>query len=344
MRKIISLICLLLPAFASAAEPEIRPDAPNQHVVVQGDTLWGIANLFFKDPWKWPNLWGSNREKIKDPHWIYPGAVIYLDRAKGSLQIGGGGNNGGGDVQPGGVVRLKPQARPMEGGQNTVLSIPARVIAPFLAQPMAVEENELQAAPTLVALQEGRVMLGQHELGYARGLPQNAEEKWQVYLPGKALIDPESQDVLAHEVVYLGDMDVVKWGNPSTLKASKVRQEMSVGAHLVAAKPVLVGQYLPHPPVEQITAKVISLYGGMTQASQNSVITLNKGRRNGLEQGHVLALYKAGKTVKYQGESVQLPAERNGLLFVFRVFEKVSYALVMETRLPVVELDTAETP
>ncbi len=343
MRKIISLICLLLPAFALAAEPEIRPDAPSQHVVVPGDTLWSISNLFFKDPWKWPNLWGANREKVKDPHWIYPGAVIYLDRAKGSLQLGDGGNGGG--VSPSeGVVRLKPQARPIEGGQNAIFSIPGRVIAPFLAQPMAVEENELQSAPTLVALQEDRVMLGQHELGYARGLPQNAEERWQVYLPGKALVDPDSEEVLAHEVVYLGDMDIVKWGNPSTLKVSKVRQEISVGAHLVIAKSALVGQYLPHPPVEHISAKVISLYGGMTQASQNSVITLNKGRRDGVEEGHVLALYKAGKTVKYQDEDVHLPDERNGLLFIFRVFEKVSYALVMETRLPVVVLDNAETP
>lgn len=337
MRKIISLICFLLPAFASAAEPDIRPDAPDRHVVVKGDTLWGISNLFFKDPWKWPEIWGVNKTGIKDPHWIYPGNVIYFDRKAGQLHIGGSG-------EANGVVKLSPQMRLDGDGHNAILSIPSRILDPFLSQPLAVEENELDTAPVLVALQEERVILGLRDIGYVRGLKEEMGSKWQAYLPAKPLVDPDTEEVLGHEVIYLGDIDVVKFGEPSTVRVTKTRQEIGRGSRLVAFNQQLASHYLPRAPASNIVTKVISIYGGATQASQNSIITLNKGRRDGLENGHVLALYKAGKTVKYQGDDVNLPDERNGLLFVFRVFNKVSYALVMETRLPVILMDRAQTP
>jgi hypothetical protein len=343
MRKIISLICFLLPAFASAADADVRPDAPDRHVVVQGDTLWGISNLFFKDPWKWPQLWGANRDGVKDPHWIYPGSVIYLDRTTGRLNFGQGAG-GNGAVQMGGVIKLKPQMRLDLDGHEAVPSIPSRAIEPFLAQPLAVEENQLLSAPTIVALQEEREMLGVHDIAYIRGAQESMGSKWQAYLPAKALIDPDTEEVLGHEVIYLGDIDITKFGDPSTARVTKIRQEIGRGARLVEFKQRLDDTYLPRPPVAKISAKIISIYGGMTQASQNNVVTLNKGSRDGLENGHVLALYKAGKEVKYQGDKVQLPDERNGLLFVFRVFNKVSYALVMETRLPVILKDVAKTP
>lgn len=339
MRKIISsLICLLLPACVLAADPQIRPDAPDRHVVAPGDSLWSIANLFFKDPWKWPHLWGKNRDNVKNPHWIYPGMVITLDRVKGEMGV-----TAPADTLP--VVKLKPQVRVMEGGQNDVASIPSKVIAPFLTQPLAVDEGELANAPTVVALQEGRVILGEQGLGYASGLPPRASGKWRAYLPGRSLTDPDTEEVLGHEVVYLGDVEVVKPGELATVKVVRNRQEIGVGTRLMTLDATLVGSYLPRAPAEHISGKVISLYGNMQQAAQNHVVTLNRGRRDGLEEGHVLALYKAGQKVKYQGQvPVQLPEERNGLLFVFRVFEKVSYALVMETRLPVTVLDRVETP
>ncbi len=342
MRKIISLICFLLPAFALAAEPDIRPDAPERHIVVRGDTLWGIANLFFKDPWKWPQLWDVNRDSVKDPHWIYPGNVIYLDRKTGKLRFGEETHANG--AQDNGVVRLTPQVREINSEHNAIYSIPERVLTPFLDQPLAIEEDTLNTAPMLVALQEERVILGLRDIGYARGMHAGMGTKWQAYLPAKALVDPDTQEVLGREVIYLGDMDVVKFGDPSTLRVTRNRQEIGRGSRLVEFKQQLTSHYLPRAPKQKISTKVISIYGGSTQASQNKIITLNKGKRDGLEEGHVLALYKAGKTVQYQGDDVNLPDERNGLIFIFRVFNKVSYALVMETRLPVILLDRAETP
>ena len=240
-----------------------------------------------------------------------------------------------------GTLKLSPQ---MRSSDHAIMSIPSKVINPFLTQPLAVEESELDNAPLMVALQEERVVLGLGDLGYVRGLDAGMGAKWQVYMPAKPLVDPDTDEVLGHEVIYLGDVNVVKFGDPSTVRITKNRQEIGRGSRLVAFKNQLESQYLPQPPDHEIVSRVISIYGGMTQASQNSIITLNKGTRDGLQAGHVLALYKAGKEVKYQGDKVQLPDERNGLVFVFRVFNKVSYALVMETRLPVIVLDRAQTP
>jgi hypothetical protein len=323
MRKIISLICFLLPVLAFAAQPDTRPelrsDAPDHHVVVKGDTLWDISGKFFRDPWRWPYIWGMNKDTIKDPHWIYPGDIIVLDRATGTLRIGQPGTSGRSSAA--GVVRLSPKVREGHSEHDAVPSIPASAIAPFLSQPLAVEEGALQSAPTLIGAREGRVMLSEGDTGFAKGLTQDKGTKWQVYRPGKTFTDPDSGETLGIEAVYLGDAEATAFADVST-----------------------VNTYLPRAPASDISARVISIYGGVSQAGQNTVITLNKGRRDGLESGHVLAMYRKGEAVESEGEDFTLPDERYGLVFVFRVFDKVSYALVMQTRLPVQLLDRAKTP
>ncbi|HEU0282522.1 MAG TPA: LysM peptidoglycan-binding domain-containing protein [Gallionella sp.] len=343
MRKIISLICFLLPVLAFAAQPDTRPelrsDAPDRHVVVKGDTLWDISGKFFKDPWKWPYIWGMNKDSIKDPHWIYPGDVIILDRASGTLRIGqaGAGSSGG-------VVKLSPKVREGHSAHDAIPSIPANAIAPFLSQPLAIEEGALKNAPTLVGAREGRVILGAHDTGFVKGLSSDKGSKWQIYRPGKTFVDPDTNEALGIEAIYLGNAEVTAFADVSTVSITQSVQEINQGDRLVAPSGSAVNTYLPRAPGSNISSRVISVYGGVSQAGQNTVITLNKGRRDGLESGHVLALYRKGEVVKSEGEKFTLPDERYGLAFVFRVFDKVSYALVMQTRLPVELLDRAQTP
>lgn len=343
MRKIISLICFLLPALAFAAQPdtppELRSDAPDRHVVVKGDTLWDISGMFFKDPWKWPYIWGMNKDTIKDPHWIYPGDIIILDRTTGTLRIGQAGVSGAGDV-----VKLSPRAREGHSVQDAVPSIPASAIAPFLSQPLAIEESALKGAPTLIGAREGRVILSAHDIGFAKGLTQDKGNKWHIYRPGKTFTDPDTEEVLGIEAIYLGDAEVTDFADISTIAITRSELEINQGDRLVAPSSDTVNTYLPRAPGGKISARVISVYGGVSQAGQNTVITLNKGKREGLESGHVLALYRKGEEVKRDGERFNLPDERFGLVFVFRVFDKVSYGLVMQTRLPVELLDRAQTP
>jgi len=340
MRKIISLICFLLPALAFAAQSdtrhELRSDAPDRHIVVKGDTLWDISGKFFKDPWKWPYIWGMNKDTIKDPHWIYPGDVIILDRATGTLRLGQTGASG--------VIKLSPKVREGHSTHDAIPSIPANAIAPFLSQPLAIEEGALKDAPTLIGAREGRVVLGAHDIGFVKGLTSDKGNKWQVYRPGKTFVDPDTKEALGIEAVYLGNVEVTSFADISTVLITNSVQEINQGDRLVVPSGDAASTYLPRAPESKISASVISVYGGVSQAGQNTVITLNKGKREGLESGHVLALYHKGEIVKNEGQNFTLPDERYGLVFVFRVFDKVSYALVMQTRLPVQLLDRAQTP
>ncbi len=343
MRKIISLICFLLPVLAYADVVQVRPDAPDRHVVVKGDTLWDISALFFKDPWKWPNIWNMNRDTIKDPHWIYPGDVIVLDRTTGSLSINGEATGMPADSTEK-TDKLSPRIRYSLSQHGAISSIPYKDLHAFLSQPLVVEEDALSTAPKVIALQEGRQILADNQLGYVSNLPSNQGSKWQAYRPGQRFIDPDTGEILGREAVYLGDVEATQFAEVSTVTATKTVLEINRGDRLAISSAEASDNYLPRPPSTQIKARIISVYGGVSQAGQNSVVVLNKGTRDGLANGHVLALYSKGQTVKQDGDTYTLPDESYGLLFVFRVFNKVSYALVMQTKLPAQLLDVAQTP
>jgi hypothetical protein len=360
MRKIISLIFFLLPVLAFAAGSanpsdnrlNIRSDAPDRHIVVKGDTLWDISGTFFKDPWRWPFIWGLNKDTIKDPHWIYPGDVIYLDRKNGTLSFGESGAttaaSGVGAAssvgETGNTVVLYPKVRIERSVHDAISSIPASAIAPFLTRPLIVEKDQLKNAPTLIGARQGRVILGNDDTAFVKNLPADKGDQWQIYRPGKTFVDPVTNEVLGIEAIYLGNAQVTHFGDVSTVKITHAVEEINAGDRLILHTEDEPSNYLPRAPENKISATVISIYGGLSQGGQNTVITLNKGARAGLETGHVLALYHKGEVVKSGGENYKLPDERYGLVFVFRVFNKVSYGLVMETRLPVQLLDSAKNP
>jgi hypothetical protein len=342
MRKIISLICFLLPVLAFAGQtddaPQIRSDAPDQYTVVKGDTLWGISGKFFKDPWRWPFIWGMNKDAIKDPHWIYPGNAIFLDRANGTLSMSAAKSSNGN------VIKLSPQAREEDSNHNAIPSIPSKAIEPFLSQPLVVDENVLAGAPSLVGMPDLRVIIGSGDTVYAKGLSEEKGKKWQVYRPGQTFLDPDTKEVLGREAIYLGTVEVQKFDTVSTVVVISAKQEIAIGDRLVVPDLTVSHNYLPRAPDSQINASVISIYGGVSQAGKNTVVTLNKGQRDGVQSGHVLALNAKSRVIQSEGKNVTLPDDHYGLLFVFRVFEKVSYALVMQARLPVQLLDHAVTP
>jgi hypothetical protein len=371
MRKIISLICILLPILAYADELVIRENAPDRHVVVKGDTLWDISNKFFKDPWKWPQIWGVNKDTIKDPHWIYPGNVIFLNATTKTLHIGELPKTT--DTPASNQValvpelppstesvselpllkintpdarihKLNPKIRVLNGEHDAIFSIPSHIIRAFLDKPLVIENEEIEGAPTLIGSVENRTLLSFGDTAFAINIPGDKGPLWQLYRPGKALIDPDTDDILGYEATYLGDASLQKQDEVSTLIITKSILDIQKGDNFMQSSVGYPTNYIPRSPASQIKAKIISTYGGVNQAGQNSIVTLNKGLRDGLENGHVLALYKESEDSKYNGETYKLPALRYGLIFVFRTFEKVSYALVMEVQRSVQVLDSAETP
>jgi hypothetical protein len=382
---------------------DLQPNAPNEYTVVKGDTLWGISSRFLKDPWKWPQIWELNRDQIKDPHWIYPGNVIRLDTSGGSprLTMGGAGGAGGAsggteaDAQAN-VVVLEPRVR-VENLQTAVPTIPGSVIGPFLTQPLVVEEGTLADAPAILATEESRVIVGQGDTAYADRIGSNAGVNWQIFRRGETLRDPDTGEVLGVEAKYLGDARVRRFGNPTTLEVTKARQEINRGDRLTPAREMTFPSYVPRAPDKPIRGVIMSVEDGVSELGQFQVITINRGARDGLEVGHVLASYHRGKWVtssgqlldepgvasswhmgswwariagetkpvpvvpdspgatRYsadtatsgatlQGSAVRLPDERNGLVIVFRVFEKMSYGLVVKATKPIYVGDVLQTP
>jgi hypothetical protein len=332
----------------------LRDNAPSRHVVVRGDTLWGIASKFLKDPWKWPNIWGMNREEMSNPHLIYPGDIIVLDLSgkEPRLRLDSGAPTAAavdnGTSTPGGipVTKLSPRARQSTLASSAIPTIPASVIDPFLTRPMVISEEALEKAPKIIATQESRVVLGGGDVGYAQDLQPASGTAYQVYRPARPLIDPETKENLGYEAFYLGDARVKDFGPVSTLLITKSVQEITTGDKLVVASAFPALSYVPHVPQTKIDGRVIaSTESSVTEIGPLSVVVINRGAREGLSMGHVLALYRAGETVATgRKTTATLPDERYGVVLLFRVFDKVSYGLVMNTTRSVNLMDFVRTP
>jgi hypothetical protein len=333
-----------------------RPDAPDQHLVVKRDTLWDISGTFLANPWCWPKVWGMNRDEIRNPHWIYPGQVIYFDRARGRLSLTRPGGAGDGAGQPP-LTRLSPQLRTEALGKDAVPSIPAGAIEPFLTQPLVVEADELAGAARIVASQDGHVYLGKDDKVYVRGNLKGGTS-FQVFRPGNPLRDPATGAVLAHEAAYLGTVALAAPATGAsdvhTFTVASSNQEMGVGDLLLPAPPTPIRNYVPHPPERAVEARLMSIYAGVNYAGQSQVVTVNRGSLDGLDVGTVLQLYHFGQTVPdptaskgllgFGKSMIKLPDEQYGTLFIFRVFKRVSYGLIMQVAEPAQVGDVAKSP
>ncbi|HEY8102172.1 MAG TPA: peptidoglycan-binding protein [Burkholderiaceae bacterium] len=321
---------------------------------MRGDTLWDISGKFLQNPWCWPEVWGLNKEQIKNPHWIYPKQIVYFDRAAGRLRLGTPTGeavpNNDTVVDSSGTVRLSPRMR-IEGlGQEAIPAIASKDIEQFLSQPLVIEQDELKNTPRIVQADEGHVYLGKNEKAYVIG-DLNGGTSFQVFHPGKALIDPETHKLLAYEAVYLGTVKVQREAkNPNEAHVVTVissKEEMGVGDRLLPVPPTPILNYVPHPPESQVDARIVSIYGGVSQAGQHQVVSINRGKNQGLDIGTTLDLTHFGNTIvdpANKKKLIKLPDQKYGTLFIFRVFNNVSYGLIMQVT-DVVEVgDIARSP
>lgn len=326
MNRIISALLLAIAtSFAQAAPLQIANDAPGRHVVVPGDTLWGISARFLKEPWRWPEIWRMNKEQIKNPHRIYPGDIIVLE------------HDANGDP----LLRIVSETlQPKiysETVREEVPSIPPKVIEPFISEPLIVEDATINGSARIVAMQEERVFMGPGDTAFVSGASDRPkQESWQIYRPAKPLRDPETREILGYEAFYLGTARQMEPGEPGVFQITTAKQEIGRGDRLLPARLPQLINYVPHRPEKAIQGRVAAVYGGIGAAGRNSVITLNRGARDGLEIGHVLALYRTRSDAfrnqeNDQKETVQLPDQRYGLVFVFRTFERIAYALVLNS-------------
>lgn len=342
---------------ASAGVPlsALADNAPASHTVQRGDTLWAIASLFLKTPWRWPELWGMNLQEIRNPHLIYPGQVLVLvkdgDRAR--LMLGRGGADG---QPPTNTVKLSPRVRSEVLQSGAIASIPLQLITPFLNEAVVLSEDELAGAPRIVATQEGRLQVSRGETAYVRG-DLGGARSFSLFRQSRPLRDPVSNELLGHEAAFIGTADFVRAADstaaggvpvPATFVMTSARQEAGIGDRLAPVPARDFSAYVPHAPASPVDGRVVSIYGEALTAGQNQIVAINRGARDGIERGHVLALWRAGVAATDRtGEKpqpMQLPDERTGLLFVFRVFDRVSYALIVSALDPIRRGDRVSAP
>lgn len=336
---------------------ELAASAPDRYTVKSGDTLWAISGLFLKRAWRWPELWGMNLSDIKNPHLIYPGQILVLERKNGvaRLRVEGAQVT---DEAPTDTVRVSPRTR-YEALPNGALStLQPNVIEAFLSEAIIVDEMGLRAAPRIVSTQEGRVMVTTGDRAYARGPSgkplmddQPQLQQFRIFRSATPLKDPTTGEVLGYEAQYVGKATLVRGETtaeienkdgslsnavvPATIDIMAAKAEMRTDDRMLPEPPRQLQTYTPHAPEAQMSGRIVSVYGdAVVNAAQNQVVAINRGTRDGMEVGHVMAILKDGARMVDKSDEarpvMKLPNERNGLLMVFRTFDRLSYALILE--------------
>jgi hypothetical protein len=353
---------------------ELAPNAPDSYTVKTGDTLWAISGIFLKSPWRWPELWGMNYTEIANPHRIYPGQQLFLEKKNGMATLSTKAPSADADLAPTATVRVSPRNRYESLSASALPTLQPHLIEPFLVEPNIVSENELLLAPRIVATQEGRVLLSRGDRAYVRG-PAGApvvdtgsgpQVSFQVFRNATPLREPTTKVVLGYEAQYVGKATLVRGEEApvaeqggsnrsfldilrgtvadkensalptaASIDIVEAKEEMRVGDRLLPQPTRQLRNFVPRAPDGNVEGRIVSVHGsGVTNAAQNQVVVISRGTADGLKAGDVLAILKDGATLQDRTDPaksyVKIPNERNGLMMVFRPFEKLSYALILE--------------
>ena len=337
----------------------LAANAPDSYTVRKGDTLWRISGMFLRQPWRWPELWGMNMQAIANPHLIYPGQTLYLERTNGYARLRttrGGASD---------TIKLSPRVRTDSTNDLALPTLQMNLIEPFLAEPLVVEELTLAQAPRLIATADERLFMSPGDEVYARG-PEGmpfvstgeGQNMYRIFRTATPLVDPVSKEVLGYEAQYVGKAELrveeapaanqpaaegsaeptaIRY-TPATLHIAHVKEEVRANDRLLPEPARQYNNFVPHAPAEDVEARVVGIYtsNAMRYGTQHQVVSINKGAQDGMQPGMVLSLVTQGQQLVDRTDpersTVQLPDQANGTGMVFRVFDRVSYVLVMDTR------------
>jgi hypothetical protein len=344
---------------ATGSNIPLTADAPDEYVVKAGDTLWDISKVFLRDAWYWPEIWHVNPQ-VQNPHLIYPGDVLRLVYIDGQPRVTLAERGDGAAAQGGGGKRLSPQVR-KEPLSRAITAIPYEVIASFMGRPTLLDKNQVKDAPYVVAMRDDHIIGAIGNELYARGIKDAAvDNRYSVIHVEEKLLDPENNDLLGYSGMYVGSGPIASSGDPAKLVLTDSSREALQGDKLFAESVDVNMDFVPHAPASDVGASVIAVRSH-TVIGQYQVVALNRGTKHGLEPGHVLAVQQAGKAVRDSfsggglgakktrsigsfGKNVQLPDETIGVIMVFKSFDRMSYALVMEATHEIHQGDFARNP
>jgi hypothetical protein len=333
------------PSQDESAASMVSPTAPNRYTVKSGDTLWDIASTFLRDPWYWPEIWYVNPQ-IENPHLIYPGDTLVLAYgADGEPQI---------RLERGTAGRLAPRVRsePLEG---PITTIPYAIVAAFMSKPTVLEKDQIKHAPYLVSSRDQHLAMAAGNTVYARGkIEGDVNSRYSVVHVGEPLRDPDDGDVVGYQGLYAGTARLTRQGDPASLVMTESAREALEGDRLMSGDVDVPMDFIPHPAAKELSGRVISIVNGVYVAGQYQVVVINRGKRDGVEPGHVFTISTQGQKVRDRyasggftgvfGSRVQLPDERAATFMVFKAFDRISYGLIMEAEAPVRVMDRVAAP
>jgi len=324
-------------AVGGTSIPEANPSAPMHYTVKKGDTLWGIASMYLKDPWLWPEVWIINPQ-VPNPHLIYPGDKLALGYgAGGRMEV---------RLEEAGLTRLDPRLR-SDPLASAIPTIPYSAIAAFLSRPTLMSEDEIRHAPYVLAFRDMHQVAGNDVDVYIRNLKAAENSRFAVMHISTPLVDPDDGKVLGHVGIYTATALVKRSGEPAKVVLIDPARETLAGDRLVSSDNQVPVNFTPSVPSSQIHGNIIDVVGGTDLVGQFYVVAINRGKRHGIEPGTVLAVDQAGEVVRdlwAGGRSitnsmngfnttfvprVRLPDERAGTLLVFKVYDRMSYGLIV---------------
>ncbi len=326
----------------------MNPNAPESYVVKRGDTLWGIAKVFLRDPWYWPEIWQVNPQ-VHNPHLIYPGDTLRLVYIDGKPRL---------MLQRGDTARVEPRVR-SEPLESAVTTIPYETVAAFMSKPSVLSQEQIKGAPYVLASRDLHVAMAEGNTVYARGFSTPAElgTHYNVVRVGDELRDPDDNRIVGYDGIFTGAGHITRVGDPVTLIMTESARETEAGDKLFAGGVDVPLDFIPAPPKTKISGRIMAVSNGVTVIGQYEVVVINRGARDGLMPGNVLAVYEAGPVVqdtankgflgsmsRLTAPSVRLPDERSGTFMVFKTFDRMSYGLIMEATSIIRVADRVENP
>lgn len=331
---------------AESPHPVLAPNAPKTYTVKQGDTLWDIATLFLRDPWLWPEIWMVNSQ-IQNPHLIYPGDVLSLGQgADGRPML---------TLERGGATRLSPRVRsqPLSGA---ITAIPYEAVAAFTSRPMVLSKSEIDDAPHVVSSRDQRLATAAGSTIYSTKLDGEVGSRYSIVHVGEPLRDPDDNDVIGYQGIYTATAKITRTGDPTTLDITESTRETYDGDILFPSDVEMQMDFFPRAPETEVDGRIIELVNAIGMVGQYQAVVINRGKKHGVEPGHVLAVYQTGPTIRDHsnrmdttkkrafGSKVKLPDESAGKMMVFKTFDRISYALILESQVAIRELDRVGNP
>jgi hypothetical protein len=353
---------------AATQAPVMQATAPQRYTVKKGDTLWGIASMYLRDAWAWPDIWYANPD-IKNPHLIFPGDVLILGTTASGRPTLSVERNGqivtqatatapapapaAAAVTASAPVAAAPAAAAVASPKlpvqklepevhyqplsAAVTAVPLDGLRPFLSKTRIVNASEMDDAGYLLSSFQGGPASGGGGEVYGRNLKSESGARYEIFRKGQKYVDPDSGDTLGYEAMYIGDATVEAWTDPAKLLINSSTQEAIQGDRFLPTSGDNVDlNFQPHRPGKTVDGQIMAVLGGVGQIGQYDVVVLNRGKNDGIDPGTVLGIFRKGGQVidrtagLFSSSTVSLPTERSGTLMVFRSFDRASYALVMQ--------------